>query len=77
MSRLLLISLSTLAVLSLAACSERDQSITGSTVKSDGKPWQGAKNDFVASGWTPGDEESWKKQIRTRGQNQNEYVRIK
>lgn len=76
MIRFFLVFLSTVAALSLVACSERDQSITGSTVKSDGKPWQGAKNDFVAGGWTPGDKESWAKQIRTRGQNQNEYVRI-
>lgn len=73
MMRLLLVSLSALL---LIACSERDQSLTGSSVKSDGKPWQGAKNDFVAPGWTPGDKTSWEKQIRTRGQNQNEYIRI-
>ncbi|MEO8599699.1 MAG: hypothetical protein ABI656_07705 [bacterium] len=76
MIRLFLVSLSTLAALSLVACGERDQLINGSTVKSDGKPWQGAKNDFVVRGWTPGDKESWEKQIRTRTQNQNEYVRI-
>jgi hypothetical protein len=73
MMRLLLVSLSALA---LMACSERDQSLTGSPVKSDGKSWQGAKNDFVAHGWTPGDKTSWEKQIRTRGQNQNEYIRM-
>lgn len=73
MMRLLLLSLS---VLTLMACSERDQSLTGSPVKSDGKPWQGAKNDFVAGGWTPGNKDSWEKQIHTRGQNQNEYIRI-
>lgn len=64
-----------LAALPLIACGERDQSLTGSPAKSDGKPWQGAQNDFVARGWTPGDKESWEKQIRTRGQNQNEYMR--
>lgn len=73
MMRFLLILI---AALSLIACTERDQSITGSTVKSDGKPWQGAKDNFVAGGWTPGDRTSWEKQIRTRTQNQNEYVRI-
>ncbi|MGV8892158.1 MAG: hypothetical protein ACOH2K_04300 [Burkholderiaceae bacterium] len=76
MIRLLLVSLSAIFALSLVACSEKKQSATGSTVKSDGKPWQGAKNDFVVGGWTPGDKESWQKQIRARGQNQNEYVRM-
>jgi len=69
-----MLSVSALAALALVACSERDQSVTG--IKSDGKPWQGAQNAFVAGGWTPGDKESWEKQIRTRGQNQNEYIRI-
>lgn len=73
MIRLLLVSL---VALILIACTERDQAITGSAIKSDSKPWQGAKNDFVADGWTPGDKSSWEKQIRTRGQNQNEYIRI-
>lgn len=76
MIRIFLLSVSALAALTLTACSERDQSVTGSTTKSDGKPWQGAKNDFVAGGWTPGDQDSWEKQIHTRGQNQNEYIRI-
>lgn len=69
-----LAALATLATLALTACSERDQSVTG--IKSDGKPWQGAQNAFVAGGWTPRDKDSWEKQIRTRTQNQNEYIRI-
>lgn len=73
MRRLLLVLVSALM---LIACSERDQSITGSSRKSDGEPWQGAKDDFVAGGWTPGDQSSWEKQIRARTQNQNEYIRI-
>lgn len=76
MIRQLLVSVVALTVLALSACGERDQSITGSTNKSDAKPWQGAKNDFVAGGWTPGDKGSWEKQIHTRNQSQNEYVRI-
>lgn len=80
MSRLLVslssVSLSAMAALMLVACSERDQSMTGPTVKSDSNAWQGAKNGFVAGGWTPGDKGSWEKQIHARGQNQNEYVRI-
>lgn len=73
MIRLFLVSLS---VLGLIACAERDQSISGAAIKSDGDPWQGAQNDFVARGWTPGNKGSWERQIHTRGQNQNEDIRI-
>ncbi|RZI41573.1 hypothetical protein EGT07_18530 [Herbaspirillum sp. HC18] len=61
----------------LAGCSEPDQTKTsGNTNRHDVEPWQGAKNPFVVSGWTPGNQGSWETQIRTRGQLQNEYVRI-
>lgn len=61
----------------LAACSETDQSMTSeNTSRSDVAAWQGAKNPHVAPGWTPGDKGSWENQIRTRGQQQNEYVKV-
>ena len=59
----------------LLACGERDQSLGASGKKTDGKPWQGAQNGFVASGWVPGDKASWEQKIRTRGQNQNDYAK--
>ena len=73
MKRLCLIALLPLILL---ACSERDQSLTGAAKKSDGKPWQGAQNGFVDSGWVPGDKASWEQKIRTRGQNQNDYAKV-
>lgn len=58
----------------LAACGETDQSKTSdNTNRSDVAAWEGAKNDYVAKGWTPGDKNSWEKQLRTRNQLQNEY----
>ena len=57
----------------LAACGEKPQ--TASTKKSDGKPWEGAQNSFVAQGWKAGDQGSWDAQMRTRAQGQNEYSR--
>jgi major membrane immunogen (membrane-anchored lipoprotein) len=64
------------AALLLAACGERDQTLRGAYNKSDGLPWQGAHDPFVAKGWSPGDKTSWENQLRERGQRQNEYVRI-
>lgn len=58
---------------SLAACGEKPQ--TAATKKSDGKPWEGAQNGFVAQGWKAGDQGSWDAQMRTRAQGQNEYSR--
>ncbi len=57
----------------LAACGEKPQ--TAATKKSDGKPWEGAQNSFVAQGWKAGDKDSWDAQMRTRSQGQNEYSR--
>jgi hypothetical protein len=72
MMRVFLLSLS--AVL-LSACGEFDQSKTAGRNKPDVEPWQGAKNPYVAQGWTPGDKTAWETQLRTRSQSQNEYVK--
>jgi len=59
----------------LSACGERDQAMTTKRGLTDAKAWNGAHNEFVVKGWTPGDKVSWENQIRARGQNQNEYVK--
>lgn len=60
----------------LAACGETDQSKSaGNTNRGDVAAWQGAKNEHVVKGWTPGDKASWEKQLRTRNQQQNEYLK--
>lgn len=65
------------AALALAGCGEIDQSKTPETAnRGDTPPWQGAKNEFVTKGWTPGDKNSWEAQERTRSMGQNEYNRI-
>ncbi|MBK4734504.1 hypothetical protein [Noviherbaspirillum pedocola] len=55
----------------LAGCGERDQSLaTGAR----GEPlYKGAKNEFVAKGYTPGTREAWEAQLRSRALTQNEY----
>ncbi len=60
----------------LAACGELDQSQAADRYQPDAKAYEGAKNAYVVPGWTPGDKTAWEKQIRTRGQTQNEYQRI-
>lgn len=73
MMRVFLISIS---VALLAACGEVDQSQRAAQSRGDVQPWQGAKNEFVAPGWKAGDKGAWENQLRTRGQYQNEYVKI-
>ena len=58
----------------LAGCAEQPQ--TPGTRKVDSKPWQGAENGYVATGWKAGDEASWDLQMRNRSQAQNEYARV-
>jgi hypothetical protein len=64
------------AALLLAACGEisKDKA-AGTTYRNDVPASQGAKNVYVAKGWTPGNQGSWENQIRARGQLQNEYQR--
>jgi hypothetical protein len=56
----------------LVACTEKPQT---ASKRDDAKPWEGAQNPYVSSGWTAGDELSWDQQLKKRAQNQNEYTR--
>ena len=60
----------------LSACGEVDQSKSAGRHLPDEQPWQGAKNAYVVQGWKPGDKNAWETQIRTRQQNQNDYVKL-
>lgn len=73
MRPLLIVAVTALA---LTACGERDQSLSASASKADGKPWDGAKNPHVIKGWKTGDKSAWENQLKTRAQNQNEYVKV-
>lgn len=73
MMRVLLIGLS---VILLVACGEKSQSQADARKVSGSHPWQGARNSYVEKGWSPGDKASWETQLRTRAQNQNEYVKV-
>ncbi|WP_028103749.1 hypothetical protein [Pseudoduganella violaceinigra] len=63
-------------LLALAGCGEVSQSKQGSAVNRGDQPsYTGAGNAQVAKGWTPGNKASWDRQVRERGQLQNEYVK--
>ena len=62
-------------VLVLAGCGKITPA-TKSTNTADAPAYQGAKNEFVVKGWTPGDKTSWQSQMRTRSLRQNEYNRV-
>lgn len=64
------------AALALAGCGEK---MAGAVKKMDTPAYQGAPAEpsaFTASGWKPGDRNSWEQELRHRTQSQNEYVRI-
>jgi hypothetical protein len=61
----------------IAGCGEVPQEKTAATTnRGDTPAWQGAKNPFVAQGWTPGNKASWETQMQNRVQYQNEYTKI-
>ena len=75
--RLTLTSAALVALLSLAACGDAPQEISGSGVKQDGAPYTGVgKSQYANTGWTAGDKGSWEQQLKARAQyGQNEYSR--
>ena len=76
--RLTLTSAALVALLSLAACGDAPQEISGSGVKQDGAPYTGVgKSQYAQGGWTTGDKTSWEQQLKARAQyGQNDYVRV-
>jgi len=66
-----------MAALLLAACGEVDQAKQGAGVeRGDQAAYTGAHGTIPAKGWQAGNRGAWEKQIRSRGQLQNEYNRI-
>ena len=61
------------AVIGLAGCGEKDQSLPATVKKTSAPAWKGARDEFVTPGWKPGDQASWNQQMRVRAQTQNEY----
>jgi hypothetical protein len=66
----------------LAACGERPQESTGMRAgkyagKPDTHPWDGDPGAFSTGAFKRGDRGGWETAIRTRGENQNEYLRTR
>lgn len=64
------------AVLALAACSEKPQTLNSSGTKVDTAAFQGTGMAFAVPGWKQGDKTSWEQQLKTRTQNQNDYTKV-
>lgn len=68
-------SLTLVAMLAAAGCSEAPQQLDAARKGSD-SAWKGAGGAYAAPGWTAGDAKSWETQIRNRAQRgQDEYPR--
>ena len=66
------------AMLSLAGCGEKVQTMEASARNADAQPWtasSAAEPAFAATGWTGGDRAAWEAHIRRRNQAQNDFVR--
>ncbi|MEK7438889.1 MAG: hypothetical protein AAB150_18620 [Pseudomonadota bacterium] len=81
--RIVLVLAAIAAAAALAGCGESDQVIVYQQGKYQGKPdtrpWDnapGTDGTYTTSKWNKGDKSSWESALRTRSQNQNEYVRI-
>ncbi len=68
-------SLAFCAVVALAACSEKPQTL-GSSAKQDAAAHSGTGKAYVETTWKQGDKTSWESALRARTQNgQNDYVK--
>ena len=72
--------LTTLAVLVLTGCGEREQVAEFKRGKYQGKPdtqsWSNSPLGYEDGKWTAGDRGSWETQIRNRQMAQHEHKRI-
>lgn len=66
----------TCAVL-VVGCGEREQEKTAEDANARDTPaWKGTDNRYAAPGWQAGNQRAWETQLRTRGQQQNEYQKV-
>ena len=70
------------AAAAITGCGEKSQVIVYEQGKYQGKPdtrpWENEPGAslYTTSKWAKGDKSSWESALRSRSQNQNEYVRI-
>ena len=67
--------LATAAVVLVAGCGEKVQTVPASGQRrSDTPVWQNKDQRFLAPGWSPGSESSWNSQMTQRAQGQNDFA---
>lgn len=64
-----------MAVLALAACGEKEQTL-GQNSGHDTPAAGGTGTVFQVQGWKAGDRASWEQQLKSRAQTQNDYVKV-
>ena len=80
--KFIIVGAALIAVAGMSGCGEKDQVIAYHQGEYQGKPdtppWDNAPSASLhtTSKWTKGDKTSWENAIKSRTQNQNEYVRI-
>ncbi len=68
-------SLALCAVVALAACGDKPQTL-GTSAKQDAAAHSGTGKSYVETTWKQGDKTSWESALRARTQNgQNDYVK--
>jgi ABC-type glycerol-3-phosphate transport system substrate-binding protein len=68
-------SLALCAIVALAACGEKPQTL-GSSAKQDAAAHTGTGKAYVETTWKQGDKTSWESALRARTQNgQNDYAK--
>jgi ABC-type glycerol-3-phosphate transport system substrate-binding protein len=68
-------SLALCAMLALAACGEKPQTL-GSSAKQDAAAYSGTGKPYAETNWKQGDKTSWESALRARTQNgQNDYAK--
>ena len=76
MSRALMLLAGAAAIVAVAGCGEKPQTI-GTGIKSDAASFQGTGKAYAVPGWKQGDKTSWEQQLKTRTQNgQNDYAKV-
>ena len=75
MKRVTKAGLLALALVALAACGDKPQTLgTGTASKQDSAAYTGTGSAYMAQGWKPGDKVSWEQHLKARTQNgQNDY----
>jgi hypothetical protein len=68
-------SITMCAMLALAACGEKPQTL-GTSAKQDAPAFSGTGKPYAETNWKQGDKTSWESALRARMQNsQNDYTK--